>query len=211
MHKKVIYILLTALLIFIVLSVLVVSETAYIQAFNDTTYAPVSEMISPTLTAVSIWIGRIAHVYGYVPILLLLLIIPKTRMKVGLPLAATLAVSQIIGPFILKNIFAIERPTINQLIYQSGYGYPSGHSLGAAVFFGMCSVFVARYSSKQSLRISFTIFAAISIIIVGLSRIYLGVHTAADVAGGYLAGCVIVCAYILIENRLKQRLASGSS
>jgi undecaprenyl-diphosphatase len=189
------------LLLFIALTIVVITESIWVQDFNHHIYTPIAESIHPTLTTISTWIGSLTHWYSYAPIILLLIIIPRTRIRIGLPLAITLLTSAALGPIILKNIFAIERPNINQLIEPGGFGYPSGHSMNAMVFFGMCAIMIISYTNKKSRKIAFTAFSVISIILVGLSRIYLGVHTATDVIGGYLIGCVVICAAILLEKR----------
>jgi len=199
------FILLTAFLLFTVLTALVVTESAPVQALNAALYTPVAGVIHPVLTAIATWTGNLTHWYSYTPIILLLLISPRTRMNVGVPLAITLAVSAILGPVILKNVFAIERPNVNQLIDPGGFGYPSGHSMNAAAFFSMCAIMVLRYAKSKPLRIGFTIFAPLAILAVGTSRVYLGVHTVTDVIGGYLAGIVVVCGAVLIERRVQAR------
>ena len=203
--KRTVFLLLAALFLFIVLTAFVITENAPVQAFNDALYAPFAERITPGLTTLSTVIGSLTHWYSYAPIILLLLIIPRTRGKVGLPMAITLAASAMLGPIILKNVFAIERPNVNQLIEPGGFGYPSGHSMNAVVFFGICTIMILRYAANKPLRTGFPIFAVLSILAVGLSRIYLGVHTVTDVVGGYLAGIAVLCAAVLIENRLKAR------
>ena len=205
-NKKTIFILLIALLLFIVLTVLVVTENTPVQAFNHAIYAPIARLINPTLTTAATLTGNLTHWYTYTPIIFILLIIPSTRIKIGVPLAIALSISALTGPIILKNILAIERPNINPLIDIGGFGYPSGHSINAAVFFGMCAIMVLRYSTNKSLKIGLTAFAIISIFLVGLSRIYLGVHTVTDVIGGYIAGIVVICGVILIEKRLNNTL-----
>ena len=208
--KITICILLLALVLFVILTVFVLTENILIQDFNYAFYLPIMGMITPALTAVATWIGRLTHWYSYAPIILLLLIIPRTRMKAGLPMAITLSVSALLGPIILKNAFAIERPDVNPLIDPGGFGYPSGHSMNAAVFFGMCTIMILRYSNQKSLKIGFTIFAGICIFLVGLSRIYLGVHVATNVIGGYLAGIVVLCGATLIEKRVRRKGAPES-
>ena len=207
---KILILMLVSLLLFIGLTILLVIENAPLQAFNDSFYARIAEFINPTLTTTATWTGRLTHWYSYTPIILLLLIIPKTRTKVGLPMAVTLAVSAITGPIILKNIFAIERPNINQLIDPGGFGYPSGHSMNAMVFFVMCAIMIWRYCPIRPLKIGFTIFAPTAILSVGLSRIYLGVHTATDVIGGYLIGITVICTSVLIERRLREKFGGKS-
>ncbi|MCL2842070.1 MAG: phosphatase PAP2 family protein [Oscillospiraceae bacterium] len=199
------FILLKSLLLFIIVTVLVVTENTPTANFNHAFYLLIAERIHPTLTAIATWIGNLTHWYGYTPVILFLLILPRTRMKAGLPIASVLSVSAILGPLVLKNIFAIERPAINQLIAPGGFGYPSGHSMNAAVFFGACAIVVLRHSKNKALKIGFTTFAIFCILLVGLSRIYLGVHTVTDVIGGYLAGSVVLCAAILIETHIRRK------
>ena len=203
--KITILILLKSLVLFTVITVLVLTENTATANFNYAFYHLIAEQIHPTLTSIATWIGNLTHWYSYTPVILLLLIIPRTRMKAGLPIAAVLAVSAFLGPVVLKNIFAIERPNINQLIDPGGFGYPSGHSMNAAAFFGACIIIVLRYSKNKALKICFTIFAVICIILVGLSRIYLGVHTLTDVLGGYSAGTAVICTGLLLERRIRRK------
>jgi len=208
--KMTVSILLTALLLFIIVTILVLTESTATANFNHTIYTHIAGQIHPTLTTIATSIGSLTHWYSYTPVILLLLILPRTRIKAGLPIAISLSVSAILGPLILKNIFAIERPTINQLIAPGGFGYPSGHSMNAAVFFGMCAIVMLRYCKNKPLKICFTVFAKIAILLVGLSRIYLGVHTVTDVIGGYSAGTAVICAVILIEKHIHRKTARKS-
>lgn len=203
--KQVNILLILSLSLFIILTALVVIEHEPTQAFNDAFYVPIAELITPGLTKVSTLIGSLTHWYTYAPVILLLLALPKTRVNVGIPMAITLSASAILGPVILKNVLAIERPIVNQLIEPGGFGYPSGHSMNAVVFFTMCTIMILRYSNKRVIKVGFIIFAISSVLLVGLSRIYLGVHTFTDVIGGYLIGSAVVCTAILIERRINHR------
>ena len=202
------FILLTALPLFIILTVLLVMESEPVQAFNYALYAEVAKLHAPIWTTASIWLGELTRWYVYFAVILVLLYFPRTRLNFGLPLAVALPLSSVTGPILLKEIFAIERPDINQLVAEAGFGYPSGHSMNAMVFFGMCAVLVLRHSTSKPLKIGFTAFAAAAIFAVGLSRIYLGVHTATDVIGGFLAGTVVICAVLLAEPWLKDKFAA---
>ena len=207
----VLFTMLGALLLFIVLTIFVVTESTPVGRFNAALYAPIAGFITPALTAAATWIGHLTHWYTYAPIILLLLLIPRTRWRIGLPVAITVSVSAILGPLILKNIFAVERPNVNPLIDPGGFGYPSGHSMNAMVFFGICAVMILRYAGRKPLKICFTIFAVLAILLVGLSRIYLGVHTVTDVLGGYLAGLVVLSAAVLAEHRFHREVSHGSA
>ena len=206
--KKTKILFFSSLILFVILTILVITENVPIQSFNDTIYHHISKTIHPTLTTTSTLIGGLTHWYSYAPIILLLIIIPKTRFKVGIPMAVTLSISAITGPIILKNVFAIERPNINPLINPGGFGYPSGHSLNALIFFAALSILIWRYSDNILLKKAFTIFAVIAILLVGLSRIYLGVHTVTDILGGFLAGGAILCAMLMLENPIKNKIST---
>jgi undecaprenyl-diphosphatase len=208
MKKNTTIILLTTLTLFIILTILVITENAPVQAFNDGIYHHISKTIHPTLTSLSILIGSLTHWYTYAPVILLLIILPKTRFKAGVPMAVVLSVSAITGPVILKNVLAIERPNINPLVEIGGFGYPSGHSLNALVFFTALTILVWRYCNQKSTKNTAIILATIAILLVGLSRIYLGVHTVTDVLGGYLAGGAVLCGMILLENPIKDKVSS---
>ena len=208
--KLTLFILLKSLLLFIIVTILVLTENTWTANLNYSFYLLFAAQIHPTLTNIATWIGSLTHWYSYTPIILLLLILPHTRMKAGLPLAIVLAVSAILGPLVLKNIFAIERPDINQLIAPGGFGYPSGHSMNAAAFFGTCAVLVQRYSKRLSLKVCFTAFAVICILLVGLSRIYLGVHTLTDVIGGYSAGIALICTGLFVERRISRKTVEST-
>ena len=111
--KQTSFILLTTLFLFVVLTVVLLTENAAAYSFNYTLYNPIAQLINPTLTTIAVWIGHLTHWYTYTLVILMLLIIPRTRVKIGLPMAITQLAAAIIGPVILKNIFAIERPDIN--------------------------------------------------------------------------------------------------
>lgn len=68
--------------------------------------------------------------------------------------------------------------------------FPSGHALTAMVIFGTLAYLAARLGPTSRLRRLTFVASALVILLVGLSRIYLGVHYPSDVLAGYLAGFV---------------------
>lgn len=93
----------------------------------------------------------------------------------------------------IKNIVKQPRPWVRDpslvpaegVNHSSGYSFPSGHCANAMAGFGS----IALYAGKRAVTVSLTVL----ILLIALSRLYLGVHTPMDVAAGLLLGvCVIL-------------------
>jgi len=82
------------------------------------------------------------------------------------------------------------------------YSFPSGHALGSFCFFGILAWLLAANvestRSKQAIYVS----AALLVLIIGLSRIYLGVHYPSDVVAGYLVATVWTLTVIFADRSL---------
>ena len=108
----------------------------------------------------------------------------------------------LLSPYVntmLKDLFAHPRPfeldPVVKLHDAEGYGLPSGHSQNAVVLWGV----IAAELRKTWLWI----VAILLMVLIGFSRIYLGVHFPTDVLGGWAVGAVLLAIYLALEPRIE--------
>ena len=88
------------------------------------------------------------------------------------------------------------------------YGFPSGHTLGAAVFFGAVVYVLWTSDISRALRWLGTLLACLLVLGVAASRIYLKVHWLSDVIGGLVGGVTyLLVVLLLIDGRLRSAKA----
>ncbi|MGH3381927.1 MAG: phosphatase PAP2 family protein [Actinoallomurus sp.] len=88
-----------------------------------------------------------------------------------------------------KVIFGRARPPVSQMLtHAGGYAYPSGHATQAITIWGLLAVLAAADSRWRARRVPIFVAAGIVVALVGVSRVYLGVHWLTDVIAGYALG-----------------------
>lgn len=125
--------------------------------------------------------------------------IKKRYYVAGLLLVSSLG--SFIANHILKQIFLRPRPFEYFLVEQGGLSYPSGHSMVSMTMFLTIAYLLTRKSidEKYKTRIWASVF--IYIFLMGISRVFLGVHWPSDIIGGYAAGYLFFEAYIPFVNK----------
>jgi membrane-associated phospholipid phosphatase len=89
----------------------------------------------------------------------------------------------------VKLLVGRPRPPLEDArIVQGGLSFPSGHSTLAAMFYGTLAYFIIRALRREWQRIAVGALAALLVLAIGVSRVYLGVHYPSDVAAGWAAG-----------------------
>lgn len=96
---------------------------------------------------------------------------------------------------VLKFIIQRPRPDGFRLATASGFSFPSGHSMVAMAFFGLLAWLVWKYEADRRLRRLYATGFALVIVMIGVSRIYLGVHYASDVLGGFCLSMAWLAVY----------------
>lgn len=107
---------------------------------------------------------------------------------------------------LLKDLFQRPRPEIvPHLAYATNTSFPSGHSMMSAVTYLTLGALLARSHERRALKAFFLLAAAFVGLIVGVSRVYLGVHWPTDVLAGWTAGAVWALLCWLIARWLQGR------
>ena len=90
---------------------------------------------------------------------------------------------------VTKDVIERVRPTeAPQLITVSGFSYPSGHSLAVSALYLTLAIVASRHLRHSAAKIAVFLAVLSVIVLVGASRVYLGVHYMTDVASGILLG-----------------------
>lgn len=100
----------------------------------------------------------------------------------------------------LKYLFSRPRPVGIELIAQGGFSYPSGHSAISALFYGALVYLLMKSNFKYKKLLM--ILPIILMILIPLSRIYLGVHYLSDIIGGFSLGFSILSLILIIFDKV---------
>lgn len=190
LNKSSMILLIVCLLIFCVIAFLVVTEN--IAWLDNSVYSLVSKMICEPVTKVFKTITLFCETEVILIILALLILFIKNK-KVASLIAVNAGLCVLLNQ-VVKKIFLRARPVGTALIKQGGYSFPSGHSMMALAFYGLFIYLVYKSNMAKNKKIILISLLSLLIFLVGLSRIYLGVHFASDV----IAGFALSLAYLII-------------
>lgn len=93
----------------------------------------------------------------------------------------------------LKDFFQRDRPDISLWLSDaSGFAFPSGHATVATALYGTLALILFRRLHRGPRRVIFLLVTLVTPVLIGSSRVYLGVHWPSDVLGGWVAGAIVV-------------------
>jgi undecaprenyl-diphosphatase len=110
---------------------------------------------------------------------------------------------------LLKLLFARERPDlVHHLVEVTNASFPSGHAMNSAIVYLTLGALLARTEPSKAIRLYLIGLAIFLTLIIGFSRVYLGVHWPSDVAAGWSVGCAwaIICSLIARKLQRQQTL-----
>lgn len=111
---------------------------------------------------------------------------------------------------LIKLLFMRPRPTLNHLVTEHSYSFPSGHSTGSVLLYGTIILLLPQFIKQKNLCLFLQILLGLGIFLIGISRIYVGVHFPSDVIGGFCFGLAwLLMTYpIYLEKRFVWRFKS---
>ena len=151
---------------------------------------------------------------GNVPVLVAVtlvaaVILARKGLRTELELLLLAVVGAEILTFGLKLGFERERPFFpDPLATESTYSFPSGHASVSLAVYGTIGYIVARHAATRRRQVGILAAAAALVLLIGFSRLYLGVHYLSDVIAGFSLGLawVALCVVLLhLRLRLKAR------
>ena len=196
MNKRTITI--TALtLLFVILTFL--TKTDLLTNFDYSIYSLVVHNMNDNLTNIFSIITFLGSGVSIASICVLSLIITfyLKKRNTGLIIAGCVTFNSLFSEF-LKMIIQRPRPEILQLATESSYSFPSSHTLASVSLCGIFLYFVLKIEIDKKLRIVLSAILIILPILIGISRIYLGVHNASDVLGGSILAIILLLIEISI-------------
>lgn len=192
------------MLCFVVIAVFI--GVGKIEIFDSYIYSMISKLINPTMTSIvkvitnfadPIFVVIFALVFSYI------VGIRKKDKKTAILFCLNLVIVALLN-YALKNIFMRTRPELINIIKESGYSFPSGHSSISVAMYGYLIYLINTRCDNKKIKILSTVLFSVLISIIGLTRIYLGVHFASDVIAAFLITLSYLIIYTHITNAISK-------
>lgn len=160
-------------------------------------YSTISKIQSPVLTII---IANMTHLGSGLFYTILCLLIFFYNRKKGIIISIYMLFGSLINHFV-KGVVARNRP-LNALITETGFSFPSAHSMSAMMFYGLMIILI--YHSHFKYKKTAMVLMGIMISFIAFTRVYLQVHYFSDVVGGILLEGIIL--HLLYTKVLKDML-----
>ncbi|MGT2958617.1 phosphatase [Streptococcus bovimastitidis] len=129
------------------------------------------------------YMGNVSTQTAVVVIVTILLFLIKWKAEALFFLANGVLAGILISGF--KLIYQRARPTLEHIVYAGGFSFPSGHAMGSFMIYGAILLILLNRFQDKTIRLILILAFFSLILLIGLSRIYLGVHYPTDVIGGF--------------------------
>ena len=159
----------------------------------------VKNLRSDFLTPIMKFFTFLGSSYMIITVTILTIFLFKNKRK-GIFVSINLILVVLINQ-LLKFAIQRDRPFGVAIMIEKGFSFPSGHSMVSTAFYGFLIYLVYRYCQNNKLKYSFIFGLSCLIFLIGISRVYLGVHYMSDVVAGFFLSIAYLILYIRIVNR----------
>ena len=173
---------------------------AEIASFDTYIYNTISSLKTNSFTNILKIITMLGSAEVLIGITVILFILLKNK-KVGACIALNLIIIGALNQA-LKLLIQRPRPEGFRLIEETGYSFPSGHSMASTAFYGLIIYLVFKNVKNKTAKTIICVLLGLLIILIGMSRIYLGVHYASDVIAGFVLSIAYLVVYITMIAKL---------
>ena len=156
-------------------------------------------LISDFVTPIAKFITNFGGAIFLIVLTIVLLVLIKNK-KIGISIFSNLVIVTILNQ-LLKAILQRPRPTEYRIVEETGYSFPSGHSMVSMAFYGYLIYLIYKYVKNKYIKWISIVLLSILVCSIGISRIYLGVHYTSDVLGGFLISMSYLVIYISAVNK----------
>lgn len=152
-------------------------------SFDKDIYHLIHRLSNPSMTLIFKIITEFGNIFAFILITGIAVLLLKKKRYILLILG-NLGVVVLLNQF-LKLLFVRPRPLHLAIIKETGYSFPSGHAMASVAFYGFLIYILWETKQERSVKIILTIILALLVLLIGISRIYLGVHYASDIVAGF--------------------------
>lgn len=175
--------------------------TNYINRFDEFFYSLIISYKSLSMTNFMRFITFFASTKFIFTFMIIFLLIYFFKKKKLFLIFDIIILGEVIINNSIKLLVGRERPIIINLVTETSYSFPSGHTMVAVVFYGFLIYIINKLKLSKLLKVISIILLSIFIILIMISRIYLGVHFASDVFGGMCLSIAYLIFMIMILER----------
>lgn len=188
----------------IILFVIILFEvkTKGVLTLDNTCYSFISNhLIRDSITPIAKFFTFWGSTFTIIVLAVIFLIVLKKKQD-KIYFALNLIIITILNQGI-KFIVQRPRPNVNRIITETGYSFPSGHSMVSFAFYGLLIYFAYKYINNKYLKWTIIIILCLLIPLIAISRVYLGVHYTSDCLAGHLLSLAHLIIFIDVMNRRK--------
>ena len=129
---------------------------------------------------------------GFTAVASLLVALAIGPWRHGAAAAASIAIAALAISLIKVAVGRTRPEVLEPIIREAGFSFPSGHASHSAVGYGILAVLVSRTRLPAAVRTAIVVGLVVLVVLIGLSRVWLGVHYPTDVVAGWAVGVVVV-------------------